>query len=140
MLHHTSTHILIGVVRRVLGEHAWQAGSNNEISSSRLDISHWTRITKEQEIEIERLANSLVMQNLPVEVSLMPREIAEKTYGYRLYQGGVIPDRQIRIVRIGDWDVEACGGTHLRSTGELGLIKILRTERIQDGVERITFA
>jgi alanyl-tRNA synthetase len=140
MRHHTSTHILLGAVRKVLGEHAWQAGSRNEISISRLDVSHWARITKEQEMKIERLANSIVMQNIPVEVSLMPREVAEKTYGYRLYQGGIIPDRQIRIVRIGNWDVEACGGTHLKSTGELGLIKILHTERIQDGVERITFA
>ena len=140
MRNHTSTHILIGAVRRVLGEHAWQTGSKNEFSISRLDISHWRRITKEQEMKIEILANYIVMKNLSIDVSWMPREVAEKKYGYRLYQGGVIPDRQIRIVRIGNWDVEACGGTHLKSTGELGLIKILHTERIQDGVERITFA
>ena len=68
------------------------------------------------------------------------RDIAEKTYGFRLYQGGVVPGSKIRVVKIGDWDVEACGGTHLHSTGEVGLIKILHTERIQDGVERLVFA
>jgi alanyl-tRNA synthetase len=140
MRHHTSTHIMIGAVRRVLGEHAWQAGAEKETDRSRLDVSHWERITHEQVEKIERLANSVVVENIPVEVSWMPREEAEKTYGFRLYQGGVVPGRKIRVVRIGDWDVEACGGTHLRTTGEIGFIKILHTERIQDGVERIIFA
>jgi alanyl-tRNA synthetase len=70
----------------------------------------------------------------------MPRERAESLYGFRLYQGGVVPGRDVRVVKIGDWDVEACGGTHCRTTGEVGFIKILRSERIQDGVERVVFA
>jgi alanyl-tRNA synthetase len=86
------------------------------------------------------MANSVVMKNLPVEVTWMPREKAEGTYGYRLYQGGVVPGRRIRVVKIGDWEVEACGGTHVKYTGEIGLIKIVRSERIQDGVERIIFS
>jgi alanyl-tRNA synthetase len=57
-----------------------------------------------------------------------------------LYQGGVVPGRELRIIKIGDWDVEACGGTHCTRTGQIGAIKILHTERIQDGVERIIFA
>jgi alanyl-tRNA synthetase len=73
-------------------------------------------------------------------VSWVQRDAAERSYGFRLYQGGAVPGKEIRVVRIGDWDVEACGGTHLRSTGEVGLIKVLHTERIQDGVERIVFA
>ena len=140
MRHHTSTHVLIGAARRIIGEHAWQAGAQKEADKSRLDVSHWERITPEQLNEIERLANSIVMENIPVEVLWMPREEAEKAYGYRLYQGGVVPGGEIRVVRIGDWDVEACGGTHLRTTGEIGIIKIIHTERIQDGVERIVFA
>jgi len=70
----------------------------------------------------------------------MPREEAEKLYGFRLYQGGVVPGREIRVVKSGEWEVEACGGTHLKNTGEIGFIKILHTERIQDGVERIIFS
>jgi len=80
------------------------------------------------------------MRNIPVEIFWMPREEAERTYGFRLYQGGVVPGREIRVVKTGSWDVEACGGTHCKSTGEVGLIKIIRTERIQDGVERIIFS
>jgi alanyl-tRNA synthetase len=140
MRHHTATHIVLGAVRRVLGEHAWQAGAEKEVDRSRLDVSHWKRLTPQQERAIEQLANSIVANNLPVEVSWMAREEAEKTYGFRLYQGGVAPGRRIRVVRVGEWDVEACGGTHLRLTGEVGLIKIVHTERIQDGVERIVFA
>jgi alanyl-tRNA synthetase len=69
----------------------------------------------------------------------MPRTEAEQIYGFGLYQGGVPPGEKIRIVKVGD-DVEACGGTHCLSTGLIGPIKILKTERIQDGVERVEFA
>ncbi|MFB0514443.1 MAG: DHHA1 domain-containing protein, partial [Candidatus Bathyarchaeia archaeon] len=72
--------------------------------------------------------------------SWKPRTEAEKQYGFRLYQGGVVPGKEIRVVNIKDWDVEACGGTHVKNTGEIGFIKILHTERIQDGVERIVFS
>jgi alanyl-tRNA synthetase len=70
----------------------------------------------------------------------LPREKAEQAYGFKLYQGGVVPGREVRVIKIGDWDVEACGGTHCTRTGQIGAIKILHTERIQDGVERIIFA
>jgi alanyl-tRNA synthetase len=140
MKHHTSTHVIMGAARRVLGEHVWQAGSQKGAERSRLDISHFKRLTREEIHEIERLANQAVIRNIPVETSWMPREEAEKQYGFRLYQGGVVPGREIRVVKTGDWDVEACGGTHLKNTGEIGFIKIVRTERIQDGVERIVFS
>jgi len=140
MRHHTSTHLMLGAIRRVLGQHAWQAGAEKEPTRSRLDVSHWERIRPEQLVEIEQLANQRVMDNLPVDVLWLPREEAEKRYGFRLYQGGVVPGRQIRVVKVGEWDVEACGGTHLRATGEVGLIKVLHTARIQDGVERIVFS
>ncbi len=139
MRHHTSTHIVLGAARRILGQHVWQAGAEKEAERSRLDISHWKQITSEELCEIEGLANATVMANIPVDVSLMMRGDAERKYGFRLYQGGVVPGEHIRVVKIGDWDVEACGGLHVKSTGEIGLMKILRTERIQDGVERIIF-
>jgi len=140
MKHHTTTHVIMGAARRVLGEHVWQAGSQKGAERSRLDISHFKRLTREEIHEIERLANQAAIRNIPVETSWMPREQAEKKYGFRLYQGGVVPGREIRVVKTGDWDVEACGGTHLKNTGEIGFIKIVRTERIQDGVERIVFS
>ncbi|MDH5787211.1 MAG: DHHA1 domain-containing protein, partial [Candidatus Bathyarchaeota archaeon] len=61
-------------------------------------------------------------------------------YGFRLYQGGAVPGKEIRVVKTGDWDVEACAGTHLKSTGEIGFIKIIHAERIQDGVERLVYS
>jgi len=140
MRHHTATHIVLGAARRVLGQHAWQSGAQKGVDSVRLDISHYERITDEQVAEIERLACNLVMKCVPVEASWMPREKAEEMYGFILYQGGVVPGREIRVVKTGDWDVEACGGTHVKNTGEIGLIKVLKNERVQDGVERLIFA
>ena len=140
MRHHTGTHLVLGAARRVLGQHAWQAGAQKGVESSRIDISHYDRITEEQAREIERLATEVALQDIPVESEWLPREKAEQAYGYRLYQGGVVPGRELRIIKIGDWDVEACGGTHCTRTGQIGDIKILHTERIQDGVERVIFA
>ena len=140
MRHHTGTHVLMGALVRVLGKHVWQAGSQLHTDWARLDISHYKRITEEELREIERLANRVVMENRKVTWEWLPRTEAEMKYGFRLYQGGVVPGRTIRVVKIEDWDVQACGGTHLPNTGLIGPIKILRTERIQDGVERIIFA
>ena len=140
MRHHTATHVVLGAARRVLGQHAWQAGAQKGVDNVRLDISHYERITGDQVAEIERLAGDLVMKCVPVEATCMPREKAEQMYGFILYQGGVVPGREIRVIKIGDWDVEACGGTHVKNTGEIGLIKVLKNERVQDGVERLIFA
>jgi alanyl-tRNA synthetase len=140
MRHHTGTHLVLGAARRVLGQHAWQQGAQKGVESSRIDISHYDRITDEQAREIERLATEVALQDIPVESEWLPREKAEQAYGYRLYQGGVVPGLELRIIKIGDWDVEACGGTHCTRTGQIGNIKILHTERIQDGVERVIFA
>ncbi len=140
MRHHTATHIIMGAARRVLGDHVWQAGSQKGVEKSRLDISHFKRLTVKEIQEIETLANQAIIQDISVETMWMPREEAEGEYGFRLYQGGVVPGREIRVVKTGDWEVEACGGTHLKSTGETGFIKIVHTERIQDGVERINFS
>jgi alanyl-tRNA synthetase len=70
----------------------------------------------------------------------MAREKAEAKYGYRLYQGGAVPGSKIRVVRIQGWDAEACGGTHCKRTGELGVFKIEKAGKLQDGVERIIFS
>jgi alanyl-tRNA synthetase len=140
MRHHTATHIILGASRTVLGKHVWQSGAQKGIERSRVDISHYTKITDQELREIEMLANLIVMENMPIETTWMERGEAEKKYGFRLYQGGVPPGEKIRVVRTADFDVEACAGTHCKNTSEVGPIKILGCERIQDGVERIEFA
>ena len=137
---HTATHLVNGAARRVLGEHVWQHGTQKGLESSRLDISHYKRLTQDEIHLIETLANQAVMANMQVETTWMTRNEAEARYGFRLYQGGAVPGKDIRVVKTGDWDVEACAGTHLQNTGEVGFLKIVYTERIQDGVERLGYA
>jgi alanyl-tRNA synthetase len=139
MRHHTATHIVGHAARQVLGEHVRQAGAQKGVDRSRLDVHHYRRITREEVREIEAAANDLVTQNLPVKQHWPDRNEAERKYGFDLYQGGIPPGEQIRVVRVDD-DVQACGGTHVGRTGDVGVIKVLTTEPVQDGVERIVFA
>lgn len=137
--HHTGTHILNGACRKVLGNHIWQAGASKTLEKARLDITHYENLTKEQTAEIEALANKIIKENLPVYKGFMKRNVAESQYGFRLYQGGAVPGKELRIVEILGFDVEACGGTHLDITGDVGQIKIIKSSKIQDGVVRIEF-
>jgi alanyl-tRNA synthetase len=137
---HTVTHLINGAARRVLGEHVWQSGTQKGLESSRLDISHYRRLTQEEIHKIETLANQAIGANMKVETTWYPRNEAESRYGFRLYQGGAVPGKDIRVVKTGDWDVEACAGTHLGTTGEVEFVKIVYTERVQDGVERLGYA
>jgi len=139
MRHHSATHVLLYAIQKVLGKHAWQSGARKEWGKARLDVTHYKRPSEEEIFEIERIANREVMANKPITWKLMDRIEAEKLYGFRLYQGGVPPGRKIRVVKVGD-DIQACGGTHCSSTGEIGVIKILKVESIQDGVIRFEFA
>lgn len=139
MRHHTATHVINSAARLVLGPHVWQVGAEKDVDKARLDISHYKNLTREEIMEIEALANKVVMENRPVHIEILDRTSAEKKYGFRIYQGGAIPEKNLRIVTIEKWDSEACGGTHLKSTGEIGLIKIIGTRRIHDGVVRLIF-
>lgn len=140
MRHHTATHILIGAASRVLGKHAWQSGARKEHNRARLDISHHKRLTPDEVLQLERTANDVVARRIPVHVVEMNRNDAEKKYGFRLYQGGEVPSKDLRVVEIPGWDAEACGGIHVDNTEDVGFIKIVRNERIQDGVERLIFS
>jgi alanyl-tRNA synthetase (EC 6.1.1.7) len=137
--HHTATHIVNDAARKVLGDHVWQAGAQKFVDKARLDISHYKRISQEELDRIELIANRTVMENQRVTAEWMERVDAEKKYGFGLYQGGVPPGNIIRVLKVAD-DIEACGGTHCVSTGLVGPIKMLKTERIQDGVERIEYS
>lgn len=137
---HTATHLVIASAREVLGNHIWQAGAQKGIDKSRIDLSHYKRISYDELREIERVANQKVQQNIPVNIQWYDRTDAERKYGFRLYQGGIVPGKDIRVIEIPGVDVEACAGTHVTRTGDIGTIKILRTERVQDGVERIEYS
>lgn len=139
--HHTCAHLLNAAAREVLGSHIWQAGSYKDEEKGHLDITHYKKITQEELDAIERKVNEYIRANLEIKVEVLPRNVAEQKYGFRLYQGGAVPGKELRIVSIGDIDYEACGGTHhmLKRTGEIGFYKIVKRESIQDGVERITY-
>ena len=138
--HHTSTHIINAAAKHVLGNHVWQGGAAKTIEKARIDITHYDIISSEEEIRIEKEANNIINKALPVIKSFMSKNLAEAEYGFRLYQGGAVPGKDIRVVNIGPGlDVEACGGTHLNNTSEAQLIKILKTSKIQDGLVRIEF-
>ncbi|HHT18130.1 MAG: alanine--tRNA ligase [Methanobacterium sp.] len=137
---HTATHLLVAAARMVLGDHIWQAGAQKGVKKSRIDLSHYQRINQEELENIELMANRWVMENIPVTTEWMDRTEAEKKYGFTLYQGGVVPGKSIRVIQIPGVDVQACAGTHCDQTGQIGLIKVNRTERIQDGVERLEFS
>lgn len=139
MRHHTATHLLLNVLQKKLGKHVWQAGARKEKDKARLDVTHYKRLSDEEIREIEREVNREIMANKPVRWTFMERNEAEKKFGFRLYQGGVPPGKVIRVVQAGD-DVQACGGTHVESTGEIGMFKILKVESIQDGVIRFEYA
>ena len=139
--HHSATHIVVCAARNVLGSHVWQAGAQKGEKRARIDITHFKRISDAERKEIELLANRMVMEDKEIQARFEDREEAEQKYTFGIYQGGVPPGKAIRIVRIGeDEDVQACAGTHCSKTGEVGPIKILRTERIQDGIVRIEYS
>ncbi|WP_042705745.1 alanine--tRNA ligase [Methanomicrobium mobile] len=139
MRHHTATHVLLHAAKEVLGAHIHQAGAQKGYDSSRIDLRHFRHITQDELNRIELCANNIIVSNLPVSTEWEDRTKAEQKYGFDLYQGGVPPGKSIRIVKVAG-DVQACAGTHCRSTGEIGSLKIIRVEHVQDGIERVEFA
>ncbi len=136
---HTATHIINGAARELLGRHVWQAGAEKRPDKARLDITHYESLSEEQIDAIEKEANKVVLENLPVKSVMVERNKAESKYGFVIYQGGAVPGKILRIVEIPGLDVEACGGTHVKKTGDVGPIKIIGTSKIQDGVVRLEF-
>jgi len=135
--HHTAIHIVNGAARKILGFHVHQHGAEKTEEKARIDITHFESLTEEQEEKIEEIANQIVEKALPIKKFVMKRGEAEKKYGFEIYAGGYIPSRELRIVEIKGYDVEACGGLHCNNTKEVGFIKILRTKRVADGLVRI---
>ena len=140
MRNHTATHIVLGAARKALGNHVWQAGAHKAADLARLDITHYDALTDAELSKIEELANDQVLAARQVRAKVLPRDLAERKFGFRLYQGGSVPGGELRVVEIPKWDAEACGGTHVARTSDVALIKILRSTRIQDGVVRLEYA
>ena len=136
---HTSTHIINTSARSVLGSWVWQHSAFKDDDHARLDITHHSSLNDQQVKQIEDAANKMIKDNYPVKIEYFDRGTAEQQYGFRIYQGGVVPVKSVRIVSIEDKDIEACGGTHVKNTGDIELIKITKTKRIQDGVVRLEF-
>ncbi|MFX1308439.1 MAG: alanine--tRNA ligase [Promethearchaeota archaeon] len=137
--HHTATHIVNAAARDVLGSHINQAGAKKTLKNSHLDITHYEQIPRDKLIEIENRANEIVKKGIDLHLDFIPRTEAEEKYGMTIYQGGAVPGKNLRIVEVPGIDVEACGGTHLNNTSETGHIHITKSQKIQDGVVRLTF-
>lgn len=137
--HHTATHVLNSASRNALGSWVWQNSAFKEEGYGRLDVTHHSALTREEVKKIEHMTNWVIRENHPVIIKTYDRGDAEQQFSFRIYQGGVVPTSNVRIVNINGWDIEACGGTHVKRTGEIGLVKIVKSERIQDGVVRLEF-
>ena len=137
MHHHDAVHIVNGATKKVLGSHVNQAGAEKDVDKARLDITHYEALTDDEVEKIEKLANEVVERDIPIRKHEMPRGKAEQSYGFRIYQGGYVPSKDIRVVEVQNFDIEACGGTHGHSTGGVGPIKITKTKKIADGLVRI---
>ncbi|HIH24249.1 TPA: alanine--tRNA ligase [Candidatus Woesearchaeota archaeon] len=137
--HHTATHIINGAARKVLGNHVWQAGAAKTTEKARIDITHYNALSDDELRSIEEEANRVIRADIHLHHGLVPKRDAEAQHGFRLYQGGAVPGKEIRVVDIPGFDVEACGGTHLNHTGEAVMIKILKASKIQDGIVRIEY-
>jgi alanyl-tRNA synthetase len=135
MANHTATHVLHECLREVLGEHVKQAGSAVRPDKLRFDFTHPQALTTEERVEVERRANERVFANLPVRIYETPIAEARKLGAMMLF--GEKYGDIVRVVDIDGWSVELCGGTHVRSTAEIGPLVILNESSVGAGARRI---
>ncbi|WP_440060181.1 alanine--tRNA ligase [Thermogladius sp. 4427co] len=140
MRHHTATHIVLAAARKVLGDHVWQAGAEKTVDKARLDITHYKPLSSEEIEAIEKEANRIIDERIDLNFIRLGKFEAESRYGIRIYQGGPVYSDTVRIVEIPGVDAQACYGTHVKNTSEVGGIKIISVDRIQEGVIRLEFA
>ena len=137
MRNHTATHLLHAGLREVLGKHVKQAGSLVSPNHLRFDFSHFTAVEDEELQDIEDIINKEVLRNRKVEtIADVPIDVAVNEYHAMALFGEKYGDK-VRVIRIGDFSTELCGGTHTGATGEIGLIKILKEGSVSSGVRRV---
>ena len=137
---HTAAHLMSEAVRKVVGSPLAIVGSGIDVDKARLDLVH-DRSLGPLLSEIEKVANQVVKENRPVIIKIMPREDAEN-YVAKFHESlKILPPQvqKVRIVEIKDWHACACGGIHVKATGEIGVIKVLRRMSKGRGVKRIEF-
>jgi alanyl-tRNA synthetase len=134
---HTGTHLLHAALREVLGRHVKQAGSSVDRARLRFDFSHFAGVADEELSEIEMIVNRQVLANTSVQTIVdVPIDVAVNEYHAMALFGEKYGDR-VRVVKIGDFSTELCGGTHTAATGEIGLIKLVGEQSVSSGVRRV---
>jgi alanyl-tRNA synthetase len=137
MRNHTGTHLLHAALRQVLGTHVKQAGSLNDATRLRFDFSHFTGVAHEELQEIEDIVNTQILANNKVETLVdVPIDVAVHELGAMALFGEKYGER-VRVVKIGDFSTELCGGTHTAATGEIGLLKLVGESSVSSGVRRV---
>ena len=132
---HSATHLLHHALHTVLGDHAVQRGSKVEDDTLRFDFSHGASVTSDELTQIEDIINDRIAEGSPVEIAFMSKDVAQEAGAMMLF-GEKYPD-EVRVVAMGDYSKELCGGTHLDNTGQIGLCRIVSEENVAAGVRRI---
>jgi len=132
---HSGTHLLQAALKTVLGNHVKQSGSLVTPDRLRFDFTHFSKIEEAELVRVEQLCNRFIRRNLPVDTTVMALDEAVKTGATAVFDEKYT--EEVRVVKMGDVSMELCGGTHVRRTGDIGLLKILHESAIAAGVRRI---